>query len=165
MRPVSLAAMSDRNLEGVRTLTHLCHGDPPLDDACSVGGAAVRTVRRARRRGRVQEGGGGAGGGNGGGSGRAGGGRAKEGGDHPVGDGVELGDGGAHRRRLLSVLLLVALGPDAAQAVEGNDSDEQLLRRSGVKEEPSPNRKDVPNGNLRRPAGSAAPPPLSQRSP
>lgn len=58
----------------------------------------------------------------------AGRGRAEERGDDTVGDGVELGDGRTDGGRQVPVLLLVTLGPDAAQAVEGHDSDKQLLR-------------------------------------
>lgn len=52
---------------------------------------------------------------------------AEEGSDDSVGDGVELGDGGPHAGRQVAVLLLVPLGPDAAQAVERHHSDKQVL--------------------------------------
>lgn len=110
----------------------LSNRDPPLDDPRSVGGAGVSTVRRVRSRGRVQEGRGGAGWWDGRGCGRAGRGRAQQGGDDTVGDGVELGDGGADGGRQISVFLLVALGPDAAQTVEGHHSDKQFLREDAM---------------------------------
>lgn len=53
--------------------------------------------------------------------------RAEEGGDDSVGDGVELRDGGSHAGRQVAILLLVPLGPDAAQAVERHHSDKQVL--------------------------------------
>lgn len=62
-------------------------------------------------------------------SGRTGSERAQEGGDDTVGHRVELGNGGTHGGRQLPVLLLVALRPDAAQAVEGNHSDKEFLRQ------------------------------------
>lgn len=52
---------------------------------------------------------------------------AEEGGDDSVGDIVELGDGGSHAGCQVTILLLVPLGPDAAQAVEGHHADKQLL--------------------------------------
>lgn len=85
-------------------------------------------VRRVQVSGRVREGGGRAGRRHGRRGGRTGGERAEEGGDDAVGHRVELGDGRAHAGRQLSVLLLVALGPDAAQAVKGNHSDKELLK-------------------------------------
>lgn len=62
------------------------------------------------------------------GGGGAGGGRTEEGGDDAVGDGVELGDGGADGGRQAPFFLLVPLRPDAAQAVERHHVDKQLLR-------------------------------------
>ena len=110
----------------------LSNRDPPLDDPRSVGGAGVSTARRVRGCGRVQEGRGGAGWWDGRVCGRAGRGRAQEGGDDTIGDGVELGDGGAYGGRQISVFLLVTLGPDTAQTVEGHHSDKQFLREDAM---------------------------------
>lgn len=65
-----------------------------------------------------------------GGGGRVRGSGAEEGGDDSVGDIVELGDGGSHAGCQVTILLLVPLGPDAAQAVEGHHADKQLLWRT-----------------------------------
>jgi len=102
-----------------------------------VAGAGVTAAGRARSGGRGQEGGEGGGRRRRRGRGRAGGrrGRAEERADDAVGDGVELGDGGAHAGRQVAVFLLVALGPDAAQTVEGLQADKQILEgRTKTKE-------------------------------
>lgn len=106
----------------------LCNGDPPFDDACSVGGAGACAAGWARGSGREQEGRGGDRWWDGRGSCRAGRGGTEQRGDDTVGDGVELGDGGADGGRQVSVFFLVTLRPNAAQAVKGHHSDKQLLR-------------------------------------
>lgn len=92
--------IQSKKASGVADATDLGHCDPLLDDLRPLGGAA-------------------------GGDGLCG--VAQQRGDDPVGDGVELGNGGAHGRGDIAVLLLVSLGPDATDAVERDDFNKELL--------------------------------------
>lgn len=107
----------------------LRNGDPPLDDACSVGGAGVSRVRWVQVRWGVHEGGGGAGRWHRWWSWWTGSEWAEKGGDDTVGHRVELGNGCTHCGRQVSVFFLVTLRPDAAQAVKGHHFDKELLRQ------------------------------------